>query len=116
MPRRPGMQMIATVILRSQAARSRWVAQGGIKIDHSVESPRASNPLIHRHALRLTRCGPATIALIRKNGRAENLEATGVRPSDDLFVARDNLIRRNFRPGGTRIGSRGRCVRLTNIV
>src|ERR1039458_953092 len=98
MPRRPGMQMIPTVILRSQAAGSRRVAQDGIKIDDPVESSRSSNPLVHRHALRLTGRGPGAKALIGKNGRAENLEAPGVRPSDDLFVARDDFIRRYLRP------------------
>jgi hypothetical protein len=39
-----------------------------------------------------------------------------VRPSDDLFVARDDFIRRYLRPAQTRIGIRGRRVWLTNIV
>src|ERR1700737_1245266 len=61
---RPGMQMIPTVILRSHACRSRGVTQGGVQIDDAIESPRSSNPLVHRHALRLTGCGPRTKALI----------------------------------------------------
>src|SRR6267378_5104482 len=116
MPRRPGMQMIPTVILRSHAGRPRRVAQGGVKIDDAVESPRSSNPLVHRHALRLTGCGPSTNALIRKNSRAKNLEAPGVRASDDLFVSRDDFIRRYLRPAATRIGIRVRCIWLTNVV
>src|ERR1700680_4307342 len=98
MPRRPGMQMVTTVILWSHAARSRGVAQGGVKIDDPVESPRSSNPLVYRHALRLPGRGPSAKALIGKNGRAENLEAPGVRPRDDLFVSRDDFIRRYLRP------------------
>src|ERR1700675_280367 len=116
MPRRPGMQMIPTVILWSYARRSRGVAHGGVKIDDAVESPRSSNPLVHRHALRLTRRSPGTNALIRKNSRAENLEAPGVRPSDDLFVSRDDFIRCHLRPAATRIGIRCGCVWLTNVV
>src|ERR1700730_12440197 len=94
---RPGMQMIPTVRLRSHASRNRRVAEGGVKIDAPVEGSRSSNPLIHRHALRLTRCGPGTKALIRKNGRAKNLEAAGVRSSDDLFVSGDDFIRCHLR-------------------
>src|SRR6202521_626686 len=116
MPRRPGMQMVSTVILWSHAARSRGVAQGGVKIDDPVESPRSSNPLVYRHALCLTGCGPGTNALIRKNSRAENLEAPGVRPSDDLFVSRDDFIRCHLGPAATRIGIRCRSVWLTNVV
>src|SRR6202795_3242639 len=116
MPRRPGMQMIPTVILWSYARRSRGVAHGGVKIDDAVESPRSSNPLVHSHALRLTGRRPGTNALIRKNSRAKNLEAPGGRPSDDLFVSRDDFIRRHLRPAATRIAIRGRCVWLTNVV
>src|SRR5450755_2900822 len=98
MPRRPGMQMIPTVILRSHAAGSRRVAQSGVKIDDPVESPRRSNPLVHRLALRLALRGPGTKALIRKNRRTENPKAPGTRASDDLFVAGDDFIRRHLRP------------------
>src|SRR6266478_405915 len=116
MSRRPGMQMISTVILRSHATRSRRVAEGGVEIDDPVESPRSSNPLIHRHALRLTGCGPTPNTLIWKNSRAENLDPPGVRSSDDLLVSRDDFIRCHLRPAATRIGIRGRCVWLTNVV
>src|SRR5258708_15627881 len=113
---RPGMQMISTVILGSHAARSRRVAESGIKIDDPVERPRRSNPPIYRHALRFTRCGPSANALIWENGRAENLETPGVRPGDDLFVSRDDFIRSHLRPAATRTGIRGGSVRLTNVV
>src|SRR5258706_9704804 len=108
--------MISTVILRCDAGRIRGVAQGGIKSDDAVESPRSSNPLIHRRALRLTCCGPGTKALIGENSSAKNLEAPGVRSSDDLFVSRNDFIRRHLRPAETRIVFQGPRVGLTYIV
>src|SRR5258707_6464436 len=108
--------MISTAILRCDAGRIRGVAKGGIKIDDAVESPRRSNPLIHRHAFRLTGCGPGANAMIRKNGRSENLEAAGMRASNDLSVSRDDFIHRHLRPVPPTIGIRGRCVWLTNVV
>src|SRR5258708_16387531 len=110
------MQMISTVILRSHATRIRGVAQGGVEIDDPIESARSSNPLLHRDALRFTGCSPTPNTLIWKNSRAENFEPPGVRASDDLFVSRDDFIRCHLRPAATRIGIRGRCVWLTNVV
>src|SRR5437016_1128207 len=106
------MQMVSTVILRSHAGGSCGVAYRGIKIDDPVESPRSSNPLVHGHALRLTGCGPCAKALIWKNGRAKNLDAPGMRASDDLFISRDDFIRCHLRPAETRVVFQGPCVRL----
>src|SRR5271155_971809 len=108
--------MISAVKLRSHPAGHRRIAHRGVKIDEPVESARSSNPLIDGYAFRLTRCGPSTKALIGKNGRPENLDTSGMRASDDLFVAGDKFIRRDLRPRKTRIGSCGRSVRLTNII
>ena len=97
--------MIAAVILRSHAAGHRRVAQGGVEIYDPVECARSSNPLIYRHAFRLTCCGPSSEALIGKDGCTENLDSSGKRASDDLFVAGDEFIRRDLGSRKARIGA-----------
>src|SRR5277367_5407135 len=108
------MQMVTTVILRSHAGRVRWIPQGGVKIDDGVESSRSSYPLIDCHALGLAGCIPRSKTLIRKNGRAKNLEPSSVRARDDLFVSRDDFIRRYWRSTKARIGLRSLRVGLTD--
>src|ERR1700677_5274701 len=108
--------MIAAVILRSHAGGIRRVAHNGVKVDDPIESPRSSNPWFDGHALCLAAWSPSMKALIREKGRAKNREATGIRSSDDLFISRDNFIRRDLRPAQTGIRIRSGCIRLADVI
>ena len=110
------VQVVAAVVLRRHSSWVCGIAECPIKINEAVKGSRGSDPLVHCHPLRFATCGPSTKSLVRKDRGAENLQSSGMRPGDDLFVPNDDVVGGHGGPAHTRVGAGSGSVGLADVV
>src|ERR1017187_8920634 len=86
------MKMIATVRGGGEPGRILRVAHRRVEIDDRIEASASADPAIDRLAVGFAVGAPVEPRPgVRRYRRADNADAVGLGPSDDLFVGGDNI-------------------------
>src|SRR5579872_2899874 len=90
------MQMVAAVVHRQKPVWIAWIANGGSKIDDAIESSARPNPTVNHLSLRLTFVAVVVGTLVGRKRATEDFDTVGVRSTNDLLQACDQLLRSYF--------------------
>ena len=89
------MQVVARVIRLEELERVGRIARRRVEVDHGVELAAAPDERVHRGALRLERCREGRARAGRRERRADDDDATVVRPDDELAIASNDVLGRH---------------------
>jgi hypothetical protein len=87
------MQVVRRTVGRSQRQRAGGIPHDRVEVNDGVEGSAGADPLVHRLPRRLSLRSVEVGALERQQRGADDPQALGMRPLDQLLIPGDELLR-----------------------